>query len=55
LDQEQEQEQDMEATSICGGIDKVLVVESKLEPIDILLGIFSCGIYTARYAKFYCK
>lgn len=49
------QEQEMDAATVCGGADKVVAVESKLEPLDILLGMLSWGIYSPRHAKVYCK
>lgn len=49
------QEKELNAASICGGADKIIKVESKLEFIDGLLGAISFGIYTPRHAKVYCK
>ena len=49
------QTQELDADKICGGADKVVKVESKLEPLDIVLGLVTGGIYTPRHAKVYCK
>ena len=49
------QEKEIDAASICGGADKVVAVESKLETLDVLLGMLSYGIYSPRHAKVYCK
>lgn len=49
------QQQEINAASVCGGADKVIKVESKQEPVDILLGMLTAGIYTPRHAKVYCK
>ncbi len=54
------QTQEVDAVSVCGSIDKVVAVESKLTGMDIaianiqnLLGLPS--IYTPRTAKVYCN
>ncbi len=49
------QTKELDAAKICGSADKVVKVESKLEPLDVLLGLVTGGIYTPRHAKVYCK
>ena len=49
------QEKVLDAAEICGGVDKVVKVESQLTFINGLLGLITLGIYTPRDAKIYCK
>ena len=49
------QEQELDAAGVCGGADKVVKVQSKLEFVDWFLGAISFGIYTPRHAKVYCR
>lgn len=49
------QHKNINAAQICGGVDKVIKVETKAEVTDVLLGIVTLGIYTPRTAKVYCK
>lgn len=49
------QEQTIDAAQACGGASNVTKVESKLEPLDIVLGAVTFGIYTPHTAKVYCK
>lgn len=49
------QQKEINAATVCGGADKVVKVESKLEFVDGLLGVLTGGLYTPRHAKVYCK
>jgi hypothetical protein len=48
------QEKDMDAAQICGGADKVAMVQSHLTFLDGFLGTVTFGIYTPRSARVYC-
>ncbi len=48
------QTQEMDAASVCGGVDKVAKVESYQSFLDIFLGVITWGIYTPRQARVYC-
>jgi hypothetical protein len=48
------QTQTLDAAAICGGADKVVKVERKTSPINILLGALTSGIFTPYDAKVYC-
>lgn len=48
------QEKEVNASEVCGGIHRVAKIESQLTPLDIILGVFTFGIYTPHTAKVYC-
>jgi hypothetical protein len=48
------QMKDMDAAQICGGADKVAMVQSHLTFLDGFLGVLTFGIYTPRTARVYC-
>ena len=49
------QEKITNAAEICGGVDKIIKVESQQTFINGLLGLITFGIYAPRDAKVYCK
>ncbi|OOR93878.1 lipoprotein bor [Moraxella caviae] len=49
------QEQEVNAAEICGSTAQIAKVETKLTPMNALLGYVSSGIYTPRQMKVYCK
>lgn len=49
------QEKITNAAEICGGVDKIVKVESQQTIINGILGFITFGIYTPRDAKVYCK
>jgi hypothetical protein len=48
------QEKSMDAAQICGGPEKVAMVQSHLNFLDGFLGAITWGIYTPRSARVYC-
>ena len=49
------QEKITNAAQVCGGVDKIIKVESQQTFLNGLLGLITFGIYTPRDAKVYCK
>ena len=49
------QEKEVDAASVCGGVDKVSKVEVQKTFVNGLLGAITFGIYTPRDARVYCK
>ena len=49
------QEKEIDAASVCGGIDKVSKVEVQKTFVNGLLVAITFGIYTPREARVYCK
>ena len=49
------QEKTLDVAQICGGADKVAKVQTIQEPMDILLGVITIGIYAPRTANVYCQ
>ena len=49
------QTQTVDAAKVCGGASKVRAVEVVANPLDLLLGAVTFGIYTPRTAKVYCN
>jgi hypothetical protein len=48
------QTQSVDASSVCGGSDKVAKVERQMSPLNWLLSVLTSGIYTPLDAKVYC-
>jgi len=48
------QDDEIEASNICGGADKVAKVETKLSFVNGLISVISYGIYTPRKKIVYC-
>lgn len=49
------QEEELDATEICGGSDNIMKVSSRLTFVDGFLGFLTQGIYTPRTATVDCK
>lgn len=49
------QEKTLNAAQICGSADKVAKVQTVQEPMDIILGVITMGIYAPRTANVYCQ
>lgn len=49
------QEKTLNAAQICGSADQVAKVQTIQEPLDVLLGVITIGIYAPRTAKVYCQ
>jgi Bor protein len=49
------QEQVVDAAKICGGVEKVVKIESQETVMNIVFRVVTFGIYTPRDAKVYCK
>ena len=49
------QKKTLDVAQICGGADKVAKVQTIQEPMDILLGVITIGIYAPRTANVYCQ
>jgi hypothetical protein len=48
------QTDEVDASAICGGADKVAKVETKLSVVNGFLSLISYGIYTPRQKTVYC-
>lgn len=49
------QEKTTDAVAVCGSADKVGKVQTVWEPMDIILGTITFGIYVPRTANVYCQ
>lgn len=49
------QEKIINAAEICGGVEKIVKVESQQTFLNGFLGVITAGIYTPRDVKIYCK
>ena len=49
------QEKEIDASSVCGGADKVAKVEVQKTFTNVLLDVVTLGIYTPKEARVYCK
>lgn len=43
------------AHEVCGSAERVAKVQTVQEPLDVVLGVVTLGIYTPRTAKVYCR
>lgn len=49
------QEKEIDASSVCGGADKVAKVEVQKTFTNVLLDVVTFGIYTPKEARVYCN
>lgn len=49
------QAQSMNASEVCGGLEKVAKVERTSSPLNVLLNFLTQGIYYPQDAKVYCR
>ena len=49
------QEKISNAAEICGGVEKIIKVESQQTFLNGFIGLITLGIYTPRDVKVYCK
>jgi len=49
------QEKHIDAAAVCGSSRNVAMVQVKQDPLDVVLGAVTWGIFTPRHAYVYCK
>jgi hypothetical protein len=49
------QEDTLNAAKICGGPANVTKVESHFNPLDVVLGGLTQGLYAPKHGRVYCK
>lgn len=49
------QEKTTDAAALCGGAENIVKVEVQQTFLNGFLAVLTCGIYTPRDAKVYCK